>query len=77
MLQKNMVNRSKGLGDVCEKNRYTLQFLLAMAELRKTRAKEEKVFQGANENELQSDSETSLDLEEDMQLESRWSDICD
>ena len=72
LLQKNLMIKSKGLTDVCEKNRHTLQFLLTLAELRKERASKE-----AQLTELSDGEESSEDVPEnieDMQLESKWTD---
>ena len=37
LLQKNLMARSKDIGEVCERNIYTIQFLLTIAELKQVR----------------------------------------
>ena len=38
LLQKNLMARSKDIGEVCERNIYTIQFLLTIAELKQVRS---------------------------------------
>lgn len=73
LLQKNLLGKSRGLTDICEKNKYSLQFLLTMAELRRANAQKETQLQDLSDSEKESDDEI-LENTEDMQLESKWSD---
>ena len=69
LLQKNLLVKSKGLNEICEKNRHTLQFLLTMAELK--RANTVKECQDLSDSEDSSDNDDSQNIE-DMELESKW-----
>ena len=73
LLQKNLLSKSRGLTDICEKNRYTLKFLLTMAELRRAKAQKEAQFHHLSDSENGSDDEM-LENVEDLQLKSKWSD---
>ena len=71
LLQKNLLVKSRGLNEICEKNRYTLQFLLTMSELKRGNAlKEDQVINSSN-SEDSSDNDSSQNIE-DMELESKW-----
>ena len=73
LLQKNLLSKTKGLTDICEKNKYTLQFLLTMAELRRAKTKNETRFKDLGDHDEGSDNEID-ENNEDMQLQSKWSD---
>jgi len=70
LLQKNLMARSKDIGEVCERNIYTIQFLLTIAEL-----KQAKTIQEVDSIEVVSpQSESSSEDEEVTQMEfaSNW-----
>ena len=71
LLQKNLLVKSKGLNEICEKNRYTLQFLLTMAELKRENAMKEDQVINSCDSEDSSDNDNSQNIE-DMELESKW-----
>jgi hypothetical protein len=71
LLQKNLLVKSKGLNEICEKNRYTLQFLLTMAELKRANKLKEDQVINSSDSEDGSDNDHSQHIE-DMELESKW-----
>ena len=71
LLQKNLLVKSKGLNEISEKNRYTLQFLLTMAELRRGNAMKEDQVINSCDSEDSSDNDNSQNIE-DMELVSKW-----
>ena len=73
LLQKNLLMKSKGVTEICEKNRYTLQFLLTMADLRREKAKKELQNKNLSDSECESDDDIPGYAEE-MELESKWED---
>ena len=73
LLQKNLTTKSKSLSEICEKNRYTLQFLLSMAELRRKNAMNEIEAVNQSDSESENDGNMSENIE-DMQFESNWNE---
>ena len=73
LLQKNLLLKSKGLTEICDKNSYTLQFLLTMAELKRNNSAKEVKDMHSSDSEPGSDNDHSED-DEDMELESKWDD---
>ena len=73
LLQKNLTIKSKSLSEICEKNRYTLQFLLSMAELRRKNAMNEIEAVNQSDSESENDENISENIE-DMQFESNWNE---
>ena len=73
LLQKNLTIKSKSLSEICEKNRYTLQFLLSMAELRRKNAMHEIEAVNESDSESENDGNISENIE-DMQFESNWNE---
>ena len=73
LLQKNLTIKSKSLSEICEKNRYTLQFLLSMAELRRKNASNETEAVNQSDSESENDGNIS-ENNEDMQFESNWNE---
>ena len=73
LLQKNLIIKSKSLSEICEKNRYTLQFLLSMAELRRKNAMNEIEAVNQSDSESENDENMSENIE-DMQFESNWNE---
>ena len=73
LLQKNLTIKSKSLSEICEKNRYTLQFLLSMAELRRKNAMNEIEAVNQSNSESENDENISENIE-DMQFESNWNE---
>ena len=73
LLQKNLTIKSKSLSEICEKNRYTLQFLLSMAELRRKNAMNEIEAVNQSDSESENDENISANIE-DMQFESNWNE---
>ena len=73
LLQKNLTIKSKSLSEICEKNRYTLQFLLSMAELRRKNAMNEIEAVNQSDSESENDENMSENIE-DMQFESNWNE---
>ena len=73
LLQKNLTIKSKSLAEICEKNRYTLQFLLSMAELRRKNASNEIEAVNQSDSESENDENMSENIE-DMQFESNWNE---
>ena len=73
LLQKNLTIKSKSLSEICEKNRYTLQFLLSMAELRRKNASNETEAVNQSDSESENDENIS-ENNEDMQFESNWNE---
>ena len=73
LLQKNLTIKSKSLSEICEKNRYTLQFLLSMAELRRKNASNEIEAVNQSDSESENDENISENIE-DMQFESNWNE---
>ena len=73
LLQKNLTIKSKSLSEICEKNRYTLQFLLSMAELRRKNASNE--IEAVNQSDSESENDENIsENNEDMQFESNWNE---
>ena len=73
LLQKNLTIKSKSLAEICEKNRYTLQFLLSMAELRRKNASNE--IEAVNQSDSESENDGNIsENNEDMQFESNWNE---
>ena len=73
LLQKNLTIKSKSLSEICEKNRYTLQFLLSMAELRRKNASNE--IDAVNQSDSESENDENIsENNEDMQFESNWNE---
>ena len=73
LLQKNLTIKSKSLSEICEKNRYTLQFLLSMAELRRKNAMNE--IEAVNQSNSESENDENIsENNEDMQFESNWNE---
>ena len=73
LLQKNLTIKSKSLSEICEKNRYTLQFLLSMAELRRKNAMNE--IEAVNQSDSESENDENIsENNEDMQFESNWNE---
>ena len=73
LLQKNLTIKSKSLSEICEKNRYTLQFLLSMAELRRKNAMNEIEAVNQSDSESENDENMSENIE-DVQFESNWNE---
>ena len=73
LLQKNLTIKSKSLSEICEKNRYTLQFLLSMAELRRKNASNE--IEAVNQSDSESENDVNIsENNENMQFESNWNE---
>ena len=70
LLQKNLLQKSKGLTEICESNKYTIQFILKMADLKRDKSSKQSI---ENSSESEAESETS-DIVENMELEAKWDD---
>ena len=70
LLQKNLLQKSKGLTEICESNKYTIQFLLKMADLKRDKSSKQSI---ENSSESEAESETS-EIVENMELEAKWDD---
>ena len=71
LLQKNLLQKSKGLADICENNKYSIQFLLKMAELKKAKSLNDRSIENSSESDVESDVPENV---EDMELEAKWDD---
>ena len=74
LLQKNLVARSKDIGDICERNIYSIKFLLTIAGLKKAKGSD-AVLEAKSDN---SDSDMS-DFEDqqgvsEMDFETNWNE---
>ena len=70
LLQKNLLQKSKGLTEICESNKYTIQFILKMADLKRVKSSKQSI---ENSSESEAESETS-EIAENMELEAKWDD---
>ena len=70
LLQKNLLQKSKGLTEICESNKYTIQFILKMADLKRAKSSKHSI---ENSSESEAESETS-EIVENMELEAKWDD---
>ena len=70
LLQKNLLQKSKGLTEICESNKYTIQFILKMADLKRVKSSKQSI---ENSSESEAESETS-EIIENMELEAKWDD---
>ena len=70
LLQKNLLQKSKGLTEICESNKYTIQFILKMADLKRVESSKQSI---ENSSESEAESETS-EIAENMELEAKWDD---
>jgi len=70
LLQKNLLQKSKGLTEICESNKYTIQFILKMADLKRAKSSKQSI---ENSSESEAESETS-ETAENMELEAKWDD---
>ena len=70
LLQKNLLQKSKGLTEICESNKYTIQFILKMADLKRVKSSKQSI---ENSSESEAESETS-EIAENMELEAKWND---
>ncbi len=73
LLHRNLTTKTKNLGELCERNLYTMQFIMTMAELKKISSKnDDKVLE-----EVENDSDSEEDLMDTSNVEglqSKWSD---
>ena len=67
LLQKNLMVKSKDLGDICNHNMYTIRFLLAMSKLKK-----EQITSDSEEDDH--DDNLLMEIEQDETFVSNWSD---
>jgi hypothetical protein len=79
LLHRNITTKSKNLGDLCERNLYTMEFLVTMAELKKLNVKNEKGEEKESgiESDSDQDDEVLMDTDNVQGLESKWSDESD
>ena len=71
LLQKNLLARSKDIGDICERNIYSIQFLLTVADLKKANSKAvETQEEDSSDDDVQSDDDSQE--VSDMDFESNW-----
>ena len=76
LLQKNLLARSKDIGDICERNIYSIQFLLTVADLKKANSKAVEVQEeDSSDDDLQSD-EDSQEVS-DMDFVTNWASWCE
>ena len=73
LIQKNLLSRSKDVGDLCEKNRYTIQFLLTIAELKRARLDDPKPDHAKQDRDSGSSSSDDEDVTE-MDFASNWNE---
>ena len=74
LLHRNLTTKTKNLGDLCERNLYTMQFIMTMSELKKISSKnDEKVLEEV-ENDSDSDEDLLMDTSNVEGLQSKWSD---
>ena len=66
----NLLQKSKGLTEICESNKYTIQFILKMADLKRAKSSKQSI---ENSSESEAESETS-EIIENMELEAKWDD---
>ena len=71
LLQKNLLQKSKGLAEICENNKYSIQFLLKMAELKRATSLNDRSIEDSSESDAESDVPENV---EDMELEAKWDD---
>lgn len=71
LLQKNLLQKSKGLTEICENNKYTIQFLLRMAELKRAKSLNDRSIDSSSDSEEESDVSEQV---ENMELEEKWDD---
>merc|ERR1712062_172100 len=71
LLQKNLLQKSKGLTEICENNKYTIQFLLRMAELKRAKSLNDRSIDSSSDSEEESDMPEQV---ENMELEEKWDD---
>ena len=69
LLQKNLLQKSKGLTEICENNKYTIQFILKMAELRRAKLSNSQTIEHSSESDAESDLSENV---ENMELEAKW-----
>jgi periodic tryptophan protein 2 len=76
LLHRNLTSKTKNLGELCERNSYTMQFLLTMSKLKKAAVKEKDLEIGEeSKNGIHSDSDDELmDTNGTHELQSKWSD---
>ena len=72
LLQKNLLARSKDIGDICERNIYSIQFLLTVADLKKANSKAVEVQEeeDSSDGDLQSDDDSQQ--VSDMDFVTNW-----
>ena len=51
LLQKNLLQKSKGLTEICESNKYTIQFILKMADLKRAKSSKQSI-ENSSESEI-------------------------
>ena len=65
LLHRNLTSKTKNLGELCERNSYTMQFLVTMSKLKRAALKDG----------IDSDSEDELmDTNGIQELQSKWTD---
>jgi periodic tryptophan protein 2 len=76
LLHRNLTSKTKNLGELCERNSYTMQFLLTMSKLKKAAVKDKDLENGEeSKNGIHSDSDDELmDTNGTHELQSKWSD---
>jgi periodic tryptophan protein 2 len=76
LLHRNLTSKTKNLGELCERNSYTMQFLLTMSKLKKAAVKDKDLENGEeSKNGIHSDSDNELmDTNGTHELQSKWSD---
>ena len=75
LLHRNITTKTKNLGELCERNLYTMEFLITMAELKKLNVKNQNGDE--KESGIESDSdqdEVLMDTDNVQGLQSKWSD---
>ena len=76
LLHRNLTSKTKNLGELCERNSYTMQFLVTMSKLKRAALKDVEKESGEEiENGIDSDSEDELmDTNGIQELQSKWTD---
>ena len=75
LLHRNITTKTKNLGELCERNLYTMEFLITMAELKKLNVKNQNGDE--KESGIESDSdqdEVLMDTDNVQGLQCKWSD---
>ena len=74
LLQKTLLNKSKDIAEICEKNKYSIQFLLAMGRLKQAKAEAEQNCDSESDDTKSDASSSDHSVVDDMELQSKWSD---